>query len=233
MYIKSAKFYDQLYHFKDYATASSGLRKTIVELKPDAKTLLDVACSTGKHIEHLHKYFDTQGFDINPDLIAIARERCQSVPFHVGDMMNFDIGQKFDVVTCLFCAIAYAKTVENLNSAIKSMAHHINQNGLLFVEPWVDPEQYWENNIVMNIADRQDEKIAWMYVGKRIGTLVVNEINYMVGTRDGVFQFTETHHMGLFTHQDYLSAIANAGLELIEYDEKGFFGNGLYVARKG
>lgn len=232
MYIKSAKFYDQLYHFKDYALASDNLRESILSLKPDAKTLLDIACSTGQHLQYLQKYFDAKGLDINPDLIAIARERCPSVEFHVGDMMDFDLGRKFDVVTCLFSSIAYAKTVDNLNSAIVSMARHLVDGGLLFVEPWVSPEKYWDNNIVMNIAESPEQKIAWMYVGKRDGTLVTNDINYMVGTPDGVFHFTETHYMGLFTYQDYINAISNAGLTFVRYDPKGFFGNGLYVAER-
>lgn len=232
MYIKSAKFYDQLYHFKDYAVASENLRNEILALNPDARTLLDVACSTGQHLQYLQNHFESHGLDINPDLIAIAKERCPSVEFHVGDMMDFELGRVFDVVTCLFSSIAYAKTVANLNLAIASMARHLAKGGLLFVEPWVAPEQYWDNNIVMNIAESPEQKIAWMYVGKRDGTLVTNDINYVVGTPDGVFHFTETHYMGLFSHQDYLNAISNSGLSLVRYDSKGFFGNGLYVARK-
>lgn len=58
-----------------------------------------------------------------------------------------------------------------------------------------------------------------------------HDINYMVGTPDGVVHFSERHYMGLFRDQDYQEAMDRANLELIHSDPKGFFGNGLYVAR--
>ena len=58
-----------------------------------------------------------------------------------------------------------------------------------------------------------------------------HDINYLVGTPDGVVHFSERHYMGLFRDQDYQEAMDRANLELIHSDPKGFFGNGLYVAR--
>ncbi len=231
MYVESAQLYDQLYQFKDYAVASAELHKVVQAYRSDARTLLDVACSTGRHVENLQEHYDVQGLDINPDLLEVARQRCPSVSFHEGDMMAFDLGTKFDVVTCLFSSIAYARTVANLSRAIACMARHLKPNGLFFVEPWISPEQYWTDNVVLNVADQDPkQKIAWMYVGKRDGTVVTNEINYLVGTPEGVSHLTETHQMGLFTGENYAHALESAGLEVLQSDPKGFFGNGLYVA---
>jgi SAM-dependent methyltransferase len=230
MYTKSARFYDQLYHFKDYEAACRQLHAVVQELRTGSNTLLDVACSTGRHLQHLQRHYAVHGLDLNPDLLAIARQRCPNVPFHRDDMIDFDLGMRFDVVTCLFSSIAYARTVDNLHATFRAFARHLNPRGLLLVEPWVSPEQYWDHNIVLNTAEAEDQKIAWMYVGQRTGTLVTNDIQYMVGTPEGVSSFSERHEMGLFRDDDYVSALGQAGLRLLSYDRRGFFGNGLYVA---
>ena len=232
MYVTSAEFYDELYHFKDYKVEAGKLAEIVHALHPAARTLLDVACSTGRHLEHLKDLFDVEGMDINEKLLTVARTRLPSVPLHQNDMIDFNLNRKFDLVTCLFASIAYVRTMENLGRTIISLARHLNPEGLMFVEPWLTPEQYWRNHIVMNISENPERKIVWMYVGEEKERVVTNNIHYMVGTRDGVSHFIETHQMGLFRHDDYLAAIAAAGLSLLRYDPKGFYGYGLYVARQ-
>ncbi|MDQ3780921.1 MAG: hypothetical protein M3354_10300 [Chloroflexota bacterium] len=47
----------------------------------------------------------------------------------------------------------------------------------------------------------------------------------------GVTTFTEHHALGLFTHDDYLSAFADAGLT-VTHDPVGLLGRGLYLGAK-
>ncbi len=67
MYNKSAKFYDALYNFRDYKAASEKLSKIVTNYNPSAKSLLDTACGTGKHLEHLRNYFITEGLDVSEE----------------------------------------------------------------------------------------------------------------------------------------------------------------------
>jgi SAM-dependent methyltransferase len=232
VYTKSAYFYDALYGFKDYKAASEGIVQMVRRHCPRAKSLLDVACSTGRHLHHLSSEFDVEGLDINPKLLAVARERLGDAPLHQGDMMDFDLGRTFDVVTCLFSSIAYAQTLRNFNASIACMARHLAPSGLLLIEPWLSPKQYWRENIVLNVAQAPTQKIAWMYVGKEDQGVVTNEIHFMVGAPDGVETFSEVHKMGLFDDDDYRRAFAGLDLALVHADSTGFFGNGLYVARR-
>jgi len=231
MYIKSAKFYDALYHFKNYEEAAANLHTQIMNLHPRATSLLDVGCGTGNHLEFLRRHYRVEGLDLNPDLIEVARDRCPDVPLHVADMLTFSLEHSFDVITCLFSSIAYVKTLSNLNQAVSQMAAHLNQGGLLFVEPWVSPENYWLGRITANFVDQAELKIAWMYTSEIEGTVSIFDINYLVGTPEGVSYFTERHEMGLFTVEEYKEAFCKAGLE-VEFDPKGLFNRGLYTARK-
>ena len=47
-FLQSAELYDAIYHFKNYQRESERLRNLIDRLVPGARTLLDVACGTGR-----------------------------------------------------------------------------------------------------------------------------------------------------------------------------------------
>lgn len=228
MFTKSAKFYDALYAFKDYGAAAGALHDVLDRRHPRARTLLDVGCGTGRHLEHLRRFYRVEGLDLNADLLEIARRRCPEVPFHQGDMVDFSLARRFDVVTCLFSSIAYVRTLGNMRAAVANMARHCRPGGLVVVEPWFTPESYWTGTITANFVDQPELKIAWMYTSEREDRLSILDIHYLVGTSEGVEHFTERHAMGLFTHDEYLLAFRNAGLT-VEHDPEGLFKRGLYL----
>jgi ubiquinone/menaquinone biosynthesis C-methylase UbiE len=228
MFTKSAGFYDILYYFKDYGVASRQLHALIQRHNPNAKTLLDIACGTGKHLEELQKYYRVEGLDINSEMIEIARSRCPEVPLHLGDMVDFSLGRTFDVVTCLFSSIGYVKTVENLERAVANMASHLRPGGLLFVEPWFSLETYWTGRVTANFVNEPELKIAWMYNSEVKGRLSILNIHYLVGAPQGIEYFTELHEIGLFSNEEYLQTFRKAGLSTF-YDAQGLFGRGMYI----
>jgi len=142
--------------------------------------------------------------------------------------VDFNLDRSFDVVTCLFCSIGYLKTIDHLEQAISSMARHLKPGGMVFVEPWLSPENYWANRVTANLVDQPDLKIAWMYVSELKERLSVFDIHYLVGTPQGVDHFTEHEEMGLFTHEEYLEAFRKCGLD-IRHDPTGLFGYGMYI----
>lgn len=228
MFTRSARFYDTLYGFKDYAAAAERIRAFVQARRPDARTLLDVACGTGRHLEALQPWFTVEGLDLNPDLLRVARTRLPDTPLHEADMTRFDLGRRFDVVTCLFSSIAYVRTVDGLRRAVARMAAHVAPGGLLLIEPWFSPETYWSGTITGNFANEPDLKIAWMYVSELHDGLARLDIHYMVGQPSGIETFSEVHEMGLFTADEHAAAVRDAGLAH-EQDAQGFFGRGLHV----
>lgn len=231
MFTKSAKFYDALYHFKDYKKASEILLNTLHKFNPGAKSLLDVACGTGKHIEDLRNHIQCEGLDISGELIEIAKKRCPGINFYVNDMTDFCTGKKYDAVTCLFSSVAYVKSFSNLQKAVKCMSDHLNENGLLIIEPWFSKKTFWTDTITSNHYDEKDLKITWMYTSKIENDLSVLDINYLAGTPEEVSFFRERHELGLFDDGQYREAFLKCGLK-VEFDEKGMFGRGMYIGIK-
>lgn len=228
MFTRSAGLYDSLYAFKDYGAAVDLLRDVILERVPKARTLLDVGCGTGRHLELFREDFEVQGADLDPAMVELARRRLPGVQVHVSDMAELELPDRFDVVTCLFSSIAYVRTVDRMTSAVAAMARHLRPGGVLLIEPWFTPEAYWTETITLNVADEPDLKVAWMYTSTREGTLSILDIHYLVGTPSGVEHFTERHELGLFEHEEFVAALVAAGLE-VEHDPQGPFRRGLYI----
>jgi ubiquinone/menaquinone biosynthesis C-methylase UbiE len=228
MFTKSAEFYDALYHFKDYAAAAKQLRTLIQQTCPGATTLLDVGCGTGQHLQHLRGHYQVEGLDLNAKLLKIARQRCPGILFHEGNMVDFNLDRSFDVVTCLFSSIGYVGTIDNLAQAVASMSRHLKPGGILFVEPWFSPENYWTGRLTANFVDQPELKIAWMYLSELKGRTSILDIHYLVGTPQGVDHFTERHEAGLFAYAEYLEAFRRCGLD-VRHDPTGLFGRGMYI----
>lgn len=230
MFERSVRFYDALYSWKDYEGEAARLHELIQQLRPGARTLLDVACGTGKHLEHLRAHYEAEGLDLEADFLTLARQRLEGTPLHQGDMRTFDLGKRFDVVTCLFSSIAYMTSLDNLRRAVQTMADHVDDGGLLIVEPFFGPEQFEAGTPWALFVDEPDLKIARMDVPEVDGAVGMIPFQYLVATGGAVEHFTEIHHLGLYTHEEYVEAFSAAGLEAT-HDPEGPMGRGLYMAR--
>jgi hypothetical protein len=111
------------------------------------------------------------------------------------------------------------------------MARHLNEGGLLIIEPFFTPETYWVDRVTLNEYRGDDLALAWMYVSERDGALARLRIHCLAGTPAGVEHFVEDHELGLFTRDDFADAFAAAGLRL-EYEPNAPGGTGLYLGRR-
>jgi SAM-dependent methyltransferase len=232
MYELSAPYYDRFYDFLDYRAAAESLHALLREHRPGAATLLDVACGSGRYLEYLRAHYRVAGLDILPTLLDLARQRCPGVPLHRGDMTGFELGERYDVVTCLFCSIGYVRTAERMRRAVACMAAHLRPGGLLVLEPWVSPDRCWTERVTCEVHDGPELKIVRMHSHDRQGNLSVYDIHYLVGTPQGVTHFVEREEMGLFTPEEYRAALEDAGL-LATYLDRGLFPGHVYGLHLG
>jgi len=233
MFSQTARYYDKIYSFKDYRTEAECLAAVIHQnLQSGGNRLLDVACGTGCHIEHLKSDFEVEGLDISEGLLELARRRNPGVVFHQADMIHFELGRHFDVVTCLFSSIGYVRTIENLRQAIKCMTQHIVPGGLVIVEPWFTPETWHPGTAHAVFIDEPELKIARVNTSFVEGRLSYLDLHYLIGTPEGTEHFVERHELGLFEREEMATAFEAAGLE-VSYNEAGLTGRGLYIGQLG
>jgi len=227
-YQKQAAYYDTLYSDKDYASEVKIISNFIKEYPlNNQRTLLDVGCGTGNHLEYFKQQYFVEGLDISSSMLEIAREKLSSVRFYQSDMSDFSLSKKYDVITCLFGAIGWTKTLEKMRKSVLTMANHLNDNGLLIVEPWFSSNT-WQSGIVSTTSiDNGSLQITRTDISFNEGL----DFYFKVRDPSGVSCFKERHKIGLFTLDEYSSAFRDIGLDL-RYDSYGVNGRGLFIANK-
>lgn len=96
MFDKSADLYDLFYDWKDYRGESERIRQIVEAHSPGARSLLDVACGTGTHLEHLRDWYTVEGLDIDPGLLRVAARRLPGIALHDGDMRADEYRSAFE-----------------------------------------------------------------------------------------------------------------------------------------
>lgn len=228
-YSRRPDLYDLEYSFKDYAAEIERVDAIVRAHNPDARTLLDVACGTGRHLELLRPRFETvEGVDADDGMLDVARERLPGVALHHGDMRTFDLGRRFDAVTCLFSSIGFAHDLDQLASTAQHLAAHVAPGGVLIVEPWITPDEWIPSKPHVLTAEGGGVVLARVTVSDRDGRLATMEMHYALGTPDGIETWDRSHALGLFTVEEMTAAFEAAGLE-VEHDPEGLMGRGLYI----
>ena len=123
-----------------------------------------------------------EGLDLDPQMLAIAREHNPGIAFHQGDMVDFNLERQFDVITCLFSSIAYAGVAPKLEQAIATMARHLRPGGVLFVGPFFAPDAWVVGQPHAMFVDQPELKIARMNVSGRRDNIALLDFHYMVAT---------------------------------------------------
>lgn len=232
LFTKTAHYYDKIYSAKDYTAEVEILRELIRDhCRSQGSQLLDVACGTGRHVELLREHFEVEGLDLSHELLEMARQRNPGVVFYCKDMMHFDLGRRYDVVTCLFSSIGYVKTMNNLERAVACMRRHLKPGGVLIVEPWFTPESWKPGTVHALFIDEPGLKIARINTSYAEDRRSYFDLHYLIGTNEKTEHFVERHELGLFTNQEMEEAIVKSGLEVI-YDEQGLTGRGLFVGKQ-
>ena len=232
MYDVTARFYDKIYAFKDYQAEAERLLGFIRGLRPKpGGRLLDVACGTGAHMVHLRGHYEVEGLDLSAVMLEAARKKLPGVAFHEADMTDFELGRRFDVVTCLFSSIGYVVTGDALHRAVGCMARHLVPDGVLALEPWFTPATWRQGTVHLLTVDEPELKIARASTSFSEGRLSYFDLHYLVATPGGTEHCVERHEMGLFEREEIVGALRAAGLEP-SYDAEGLDGRGLHLGLK-
>lgn len=218
----SAHIYDDLYQkSRDYKSQAEQINEWIQERNKDATSLLDVACGTGLHLSYLSSNYEVAGIDLNPEMVEIAKHRNKNINIHSGDMRDFNIGESFDVIMCLFSSITYAGNVKGLNRTLKNFVKHSNPNGICIIEPFVTPKLWYDGGLGCKVAESKNKIVVMVDRAGRSERIIHREIVYVIAKPNSMEQIHEEYTFPLFTHKEYESAFRSAGYS-VEFNNIGF-----------
>lgn len=216
MYTDFASVYDFVYAGKDYAAESAAVTALIRDRVPRAASLLDIACGTGGHLGHLTGSFTAEGLELSPEMAAIARERGFEVT--LGDMRDFDLGRRFDAVVCLFGAIGYAGGISGLDAAVAHMAAHLEPGGVLVIENFHAPGEFFDGYRVADGWVDGDRALTRLSVSELHGDVGVMNMHFVFDDGEQTRYFVDRHEMSLYSDGDFERAFAAAGMSAERLD---------------
>jgi ubiquinone/menaquinone biosynthesis C-methylase UbiE len=95
------------------------------------RTLLDVACGTGKSfLPLLERGYSVTGCDLSPEMARRAASKAPTARVIVADMRELPRLGAFDLITCLDDAINYLLHPDEVRSTLAGIARHLSPGGL-------------------------------------------------------------------------------------------------------
>jgi SAM-dependent methyltransferase len=140
---RHAELYDFFYADKPYAEEAAFVDACLEKyLGSSSMRLLELACGTGTHSFFLEALgYDIIATDYSMDMLAQAKRKASEnhskIEFRQQDMRQLDVAERpFDAVICLFDAIGYVTTNENLRQVLHGVHSHLRPGGLFIFEFW-------------------------------------------------------------------------------------------------
>jgi len=140
-----ADLYDLFYAEKDYRAECTYIMKIAEKYSINpVRKLLDVGCGTGGHaLVWAQEGMEVAGLDRSPQMLLNAQRKAQelklNVPFLEGNVREFDLEKKFDVVTALFAVMSYQTATEDILASLSSVRGHLERGGLFLFDVWSGP----------------------------------------------------------------------------------------------
>lgn len=185
------------------------------------------------HIRYLRRNFECVGIDNSREMLAVARREVPGRRFEQGDMVDFALGRRFDVVTCLFSAIGYLKTRKRVRKAIDNFAKHTNTGGVLIIEPWIMKSKWRDKTADVKMYVGPELKIVRVDYGRARGAFSFLDERYLIAERNKGVSYLKTNHvMRFFEKQEMLAMMRQSGFDA-EYLAESLTGKrGLLVGVK-
>lgn len=164
LYKQIAQFYDLLYSYKDYDREVSFLMSHCRQRENPA--ILDVACGTGNHLRVLRDRMPRArltGLDLNQRMLDQAISKGINAQFFCGNMQDFSIRQRFDLVYSLSSSMQYNLSDADLKRTIENLARHTLAGGRIILDFAFCKERWKEGytNITANV--NEDYEVAELY----------------------------------------------------------------------
>jgi SAM-dependent methyltransferase len=154
-----AKYYDLIFQQKDYDKEVEFIKSIIQKNSISKDSILDVGCGTGTHLYLLKDEFKTlYGVDVSKKILDIARKKIPDANFQEGNMQDFKIHNKFDVITCLYSVFNYNLDKKSAIKTLKNFYKHLKSHGILIIALY--NEKNTEKQTSLHIGEDEETKVA-------------------------------------------------------------------------
>jgi SAM-dependent methyltransferase len=184
--------------------------------------MLDMACGTGNHALKLQDEFQITGVDINPEMLKIARIKVPNVDFIQGDMKKLDLDNGFDLIICLFSAISYKTSYNELESTLEKFQAHLKPGGFLIFDMGLNQENWIEGLVSVDTVVKGDLKLARICQSHLEDGIFNANFVFLVKENDVVDFDIDHHKLGIFKIVKVKKIMKKLGLRTFIYSDFTF-----------
>jgi ubiquinone/menaquinone biosynthesis C-methylase UbiE len=235
MFHRLAPYYDDLVGAKDYGSESRFLESLARRLvRSRGRAWLDVACGTGRHLSFLRRHYSVTGVDLSREMLRLARRRLPRTRLVLGDMRSFRLDETFDVISCLYSAIAHLRTERDLEATFVNLARHLKPGGVVIVEPWIDPADFRQGFVHLLTHRTPSVTVVRMAFSSRRGRRSAVHYHYLIGRPGRRVEHFEDVDIGLLVpRRRLLKLMGDSGLTARFLKHGLPSGRGLLLGLKG
>lgn len=224
-FAKYAEYYDLIYRDKDYEKECDFLQAVFSRFSPrPVAAILDLGCGTGRHsIPLAGRGYQITGIDRSESMINIARSKVEGsgldIGFNVMDLMNLELGRRFDTAICLFNVMGYLISNQNIQTALSNIRRHLKTGALFISDFWnglavlrilPSPEKLtFEDKGITLLRTAQPELDAFKHICR------VNYRLQIIKDERAKETVTETHDIRFFFPQEIIHYLEEASFQLL------------------
>ncbi|MCG9128398.1 class I SAM-dependent methyltransferase [Candidatus Poribacteria bacterium] len=219
-YEKFSYSYDRMMKNVNYPRWMQYIESIFDKYGSKPRKILDLACGTGALTLLLAaKGYEMSGFDRAIGMLEIARQKAESqdlsISFFQGDMMNFDLNQKFDAILCTYDSINYANSVEELRSTFEGVSSHLEPEGIFIFDVTT------ERNIVEHFHNKtfsenhEDYSYIWKNNYLHHSKLCRTFLTFFIREGDVFRRYEEIHNQRIFDVSTVDNALESSGFKML------------------
>lgn len=222
-----AAVYDHLVAGVDFGDWIDYVESLLNHFGFKAGSVLDLACGTGNTlIPFAKRGYRSQGVDISPEMIAVAREKAFAMEveilYDVGDITDFLLDQPVELVTCFHDGLNYIDDPGRLKKVFNNSFKNICSGGMFVFDMnaviWIG-----EVDGSAEVIDEDGMTIIYRTAHDTESSLWTVNLTCFVREGEVYRKFTETHQERGYSPHEVESLLEEAGfMPLAVYDAFSF-----------
>lgn len=219
-----ARYYDMLYHDKDYDAECNFLEKIFEAYasKP-VRSILDLGCGTGGHaIPLARRGYAVTGVDLSAQMLSVARSKSVdaglAIELLAGDARQTKLGHTFDVVLAMFAVMGYQTSNADLEAVIQTARRHLLPGGLFVFDAWFGPavlsQRPADRYRIVEDGNERVYRFAHPELNVVTQTVVVNYRILQIQAGQLLEEVTEAHSMRFLFLQEVAYFLERNGFRL-------------------
>ncbi len=109
-------------------------RDLIHKYTPDASQLFEIGCGTGNVLQAFRNDYEITGLDLSANMLKIAAQKVPSARLIEGNMIAFDLQEKFDIILCVYDSINHLLKFSDWERVLANVAAHLRPKGLFIFD---------------------------------------------------------------------------------------------------